>query len=240
LNRRLLVLDVVLVAAVAWAGFELRSYWRNAAARERAMLNRKVDPGPPPRFTPLAPAPGVLASNYAAIADKMLFDRSRSSTVVVEVPPPPPPKPVPPLPAYHGMMNLGDGPVAVMSVNAKAPHQEVRPGEMIGPFKLVDVNSREIALEWDGKVIHKLTDELEDRTTRDTSATTQVQTAPPPLPAAPPAAAAPMGPGGDTGSGFRVCAPNDTMPVGTVVDGYRKNSVMTLFGPQCRWEPVGR
>ena len=119
MNRRLLVLDVVLVAAVAWAGFELRSYWRNAAARERAMLNRKVDPGPPPRFTPLAPAPGVLASNYAAIADKMLFDRSRNSTVVVEVPPPPPPKPVPPLPAYHGMMNLGDGPVAVMSVNAK-------------------------------------------------------------------------------------------------------------------------
>ena len=71
-------------------------------------------------------------------------------------------------------------------------------------------------------------------------ATTQAQTAPPPLPAAPPAAAAPMGPGGDTGSGFRVCAPNDTMPVGTVVDGYRKNSVMTLFGPQCRWEPVGK
>ena len=49
----------------------------------------------------------------------MLFDRSRNSTVVVEVPPPPPPKPMPPLPAYHGMMNLGDGPVAVMSVNAR-------------------------------------------------------------------------------------------------------------------------
>ena len=138
------------------------------------------------------------------------------------------------------MMNLGDGPVAVMSVNARAPHQEVRPGEMIGPFKLVDVNSREITLEWDGKVIHKLTDEMEDRTARDTS---EHHAGPnrsgwrrrrlPPRPHRRDRAAIPAGV-------FAFANPTTAMPVGTVADGYRKNSVMTLFGPQCRWEPVGR
>ncbi len=236
MNRRLIALDVVLVAAVVWAGFQLRNYWRDATAREKATLTRKVDPGPAPRFTPLAAPPGVLASSYAAIADKMLFDRSRNSTVVVEVPPPPPPKPVPPLPVYHGMMNLGDGPVAVMSVNASAPHQEVHIGDVIGPFKLLDVNSREIALEWDGKVIRKLTDELEDRTVREDSEPVRAAAAP----AAPPPVATPQGPGGDTGRGFRACAPNDSTPDGSVVDGYRKTSVTTLFGMQCRWEPAGR
>jgi hypothetical protein len=144
---------------------------------------------------------------------------------------------MPPLPSYHGMMNLGDGPVAVMSVNATAPHQEVHSGDMIGPFKLVDFNSQEIALEWDGKVIHKLVDEMSDHSVHEASQTTQASNAPAPPPA--PAASAPLGPGADTGRGFRVCQSNDSTPVGTVVDGYRKTSALTLFGQQCRWELVG-
>ncbi len=83
--------------------------------------------------------------------------------MVVEVPPPPPPKPMPPLPVYHGMMNIGDGPAAILSVNATSPQMEIHPGETIGPFKLVDVNTQEIALEWDGKVIRKTVDEILDR-----------------------------------------------------------------------------
>jgi hypothetical protein len=134
------------------------------------------------------------------------------------------------------MMNLGDGPVAVMSVNATAPHQEVHKGDMIGPFKLVDFNSEEIALEWDGKVIHKLVDEMSDHTPREAAQTTQASSAPPP---AVPAVSAPLGPGADTGRGFKVCLPNDSTPTGTVVDGYRKTSALTLFGQQCRWEPAG-
>jgi hypothetical protein len=240
LNRKLLVLDVVLVAALVWAGFQVRGYWRGVKTRAAATLNRKVNPSPPPRFTPLPGAPAVMASGYAEIADKMLFDRSRNSVVVVEVPPPPPPRPVPALPVYHGMMNLGDGPAAVMSVNAAAPHQEVHPGEMIGPFKLVDVNSQEIALEWEGKLIRKQTDELQNRMVQDTPQRTdanvrQIAAAPPQL-----VIDAPKGPGDDTGRGFRSCQPNDSNPVGAVVDGYRKSTMSTLFGTVCRWDPVGR
>lgn len=238
MNRKLLILDVALAAAVVWAGFQFRDQWRASRARQSATLNRKIAPGPPPQFTPLPAAPGVLASGYADIADKMLFDRSRNATVVVEVPPPPPPKPMPPLPIYHGMMNLGDGPVAVMSVNASAPHQEVHPGDPIGPFKLVDVNSEEITLEWDGKTIHKQADEMSDHAAREAPQPTQAQTAP--AAPAPPVASTPQGPGEDTGRGFRICQPNDSNPTGTVVDGYLKTSATTLFGRQCRWEPVGK
>jgi hypothetical protein len=166
LNRKLLILDVVLAAVAVYAGFQFRSQWMAAKAREAAILNRKPAPPPPPQFTPLATAPPVLSAGYAEIAQKLLFDRSRNSTVVVDVPPPPPPKPVPPLPVYHGMMNIGDGPAAILSINAGSPQMEIHPGEAIGPFKLVDINSQEIALEWDGKVIRKTVDEILDRTTR--------------------------------------------------------------------------
>ena len=40
----------------------------------------------------------------------------------------------------------------------------------------------------------------------------------------------PTGPGGRTGRATQVCQPNDSTPVGTVVDGYRKIERVTLFG----------
>ncbi len=94
------------------------------------------------------------------IAQKDLFDRSRNPDVPVEVVPPPPKPPVPPLPVYHGAMNLGDGPEAILSVNPGAPQQATRPGEMIGPFKLIDITRQDLTLEWNGELIRKSVDEL--------------------------------------------------------------------------------
>jgi hypothetical protein len=238
LNRKLLILDVVLAAVAVYAGFQFRSQWLAAKAREAAIMNQKPNPLPPPQFTPLSTAPPVLSAGYAEIAQKLLFDRSRNSTVVVDVPPPPPPKPMPPLPVYHGMMNIGDGPAAILSVNAGSPQMEVHPGEMIGPFKLVDVTTQDIALEWDGKIIRKTVDEILDRTTRQVvaDASTPVSAAAPVIPVV----KTPIGPGEDTGRGYKVCAPNDSTPDGSVVDGYRKVAIATPFGSACRWDPAGR
>jgi len=238
LNRKLLILDVVLVALAVYAGFQFRSQWLAAKAREAAIMNQKPAPLPPPQFTPLSTAPPVLSAGYAEIAQKLLFDRSRNSTVVVEVPPPPPPKPMPPLPVYHGMMNIGDGPAAILSVSASSPQMEVHPGETIGPFKLVDVDTQEIVLEWDGKIIRKTVDEILDRATRQVVADAGgTVTVPPPAPAAP-VTQSPLGPGADTGRGYKVCVPNDSTPDGSVVDGYRKVSIPTPFGNACRWDPA--
>ena len=117
---------------------------------------------------------------------------------------------------------------------------EIHPGEMIGPFKLVDVTTQEIALEWDGKIIRKTLDEILDRSTRQAVADANTPAPAAPQPPELPVIKTPLGPGADTGRGYKVCIPNDSTPDGTVVDGYRKVSLPTPFGNACRWDSVGR
>ena len=119
MSRKLLVLDVVLVAIVVYAGFQLR---QGVAGRQGARGGDAADfhegAGGAPVFTPLPAEAPVVAAGYVDIAQKILFDKSRNPTVVVDVPPPPPPKPMPPLPVYHGLMNLG-GLTALLSVTQR-------------------------------------------------------------------------------------------------------------------------
>ena len=240
MKRKLLILNLGLAAFLAYAGYELRQAWLAEKAREAAELNKRLKPAQPPLWTPLPTAPPVAPAGYAAIAEQTLFDRTRNPNVVVDVPPPPPPKPMPPLPLYHGQMNIGTGPMAILSATANAPHQGLHPGETIGPFKLMGVTSEEITLEWEGKTIRKNVDELLDRSApqpQQAAVSTARTEQPPPPPAV---VKTPIGPGADTGAGFKRCELNDSTPPGTVVDGYRKVVNATPFGEACRWDPVGR
>lgn len=239
MRRKLLLLNLVLAALIAFAGYRLRQEWLSTKAREAATLHVRVKPAPPPPFSPLPQSPAVIASGYADVVQKTLFDRSRNPNVVVELPPPPPPKPMPPLPAFHGTLNLGTGPIAILSI-PPGPEKAVEIGESIGQFKLLGVNTEEIAFEWDGKTVRKKLAEL-------AAASPAAQAAAAPagrteaVAAAPaPAAAAPQrsGPGADTGSGHKACVPSDTTPAGTVVGGYRKVVIPTPFGNSCRWDQV--
>jgi hypothetical protein len=239
LKRKLLVLNLGLVVFLAYAGFALRQAWLAEKTREAAELSKPVKPAAPPPFTPLAVAPAVTPAGYAKIAEETLFDRSRNPNVVVDVPPPPPPKPMPPLPLYHGQMNIGTGPMASLSEKPNSAGVFLHPGETIGQFKLVDVNSNEITLEWEGKTIRKNVDELLDRGATQQPVAQAARTEQPAAPA-PAAVKTPTGPGADTGAGFKRCEPSDSTPAGTVVDGYRKVVNPTPFGEACRWDPVGR
>ncbi len=242
MNKKLVALNIVLLSIVAYAVWHLRNAWRAEKAREAAELVKSIRPLPPPPFTPLAAAPSVVPAGYADIAQQDLFDRSRNPTVVVEVPPPPPPKPMPPLPVYHGQMNIGNGPMAIFSLAPNSEHEAVRPGESIGQFKLVDVNTEEITLEWDGKIVRKNVDEMLDRTAGpqgNAAAAQAVRTEQPSAPP-PPVAKTALGPGADTGRGTKICQPNDSLPAGTIQDGYRKVITPLPFGEACLWEPVGR
>jgi hypothetical protein len=237
MSRKLLALDAVLAAVLIWAGVQFRAQWRASRTHVSSVLNKTVPPVAPPPLTPLPVPAAVMPAGYKDIAMKDLFDKSRNPDVVIIPPPPPPPKPMPPLPVFHGYMNL-DGPTAILSMTTTSAHEAIRPGETIGQFKLLSVNAEEIVLEWDGKEIHKLVDDLTNNSAGPQAADNARTSAA--APAAPPPQAAEVraGPGADTQFGIRTCVPNDSTPPGTVQDGYRKVIKPTPFGNSCYWEPA--
>jgi len=242
-NKKLWALNLLLAAAAAYGGVQLRKEWRAAKDREAAELSKKLKTPPTPIFRPLPADQPVLAANYAPVAQKFLFDRERNPNVVVEVKAPPPPPPMPALPIYRGMMQIGSrGPVAFLSLTPDGAHQAIHPGEPIGPFKLVAVNAEEITFEWNGEKVTKRVDELPRSTApppeAQAAADTRGQAA---VPAAPPAAPPPTGPGAVTPfGGERTCSMTDGHNEGDVVDGYKKVVFTTPFGKNCTYQPVSK
>ena len=264
MNRRILILDLVLVVFAAGLVWLLRDRYLEARAREKAVLTKKVSPPPvlaPPTPAPVRPAP---PSDYVDVAQKMLFSKDRNPNVPIDAPKPPPPEPpMPALPIYHGQMNLGD-PIAILSLPTQASTQKgYHAGDSIGDFKLVAFDADKIELEWHGKTIARKPEEL------------VAKEAPPPSPATPvvggsPAAAAasssnsassaaspkavtslgassgssgssnapPSGLGSEIVPGVHNCLPGDDSPAGTVLNGYQKRVFPSMFGAICRWEQV--
>jgi len=237
LNRKLWILNLALVAIAAYAGVQIRNEIHAARVREKSVLRAPARVLPTPKIAPFPSDPPVMASSYEKVAQADLFDKSRNPTVIVEVPPPPPPKPVPPLPVYHGAMNLGGGLRVMLSVNKDSPQQAIRPGEAIGQFKLVDVNTEEMTLEWEGQTIRKKVEELTAAPSPAEPAAARVEAPTGPTQPPPPVKS---GPGEMTQFGFKTCAINDGNDEGKVMDGYKKVMHTTPFGPSCTWEPVGK
>jgi hypothetical protein len=235
MKRKLLFANLALLALILAGGVHLRREWVEAHAREQAVLRKRIQPAPPPRMTPLPASEPVKAAGYNEIAQKMLFSKDRNPVVVVELPPAPKPIPMPPLPLFHGVLDLGDGPMAIMSEGAKGPHRDYQPGDKVGPFKLVAINNEELVLEWEGQTIRKNVDEILDRGTVPPPAPSAA--AAPAAPPPPPVAKAAAAPGGELSPGIKACQPGDTSPDGTVADGMRKVVKSSPFGGvRCYWE----
>jgi hypothetical protein len=236
LRRKLLILDVALIAAAVYAGVRVHSSFQAVKERENAVLARRAAPPAPPQVPALAPVPPVLPVDYADIAQKMLLDKSRNSTVIVETPPAPPPVPVPPLPFYHGQMRLpGEAPLVILSETAGAQHQGIHPGDMIGPFKLLEATSRELAFGWQDKIIRKNVDDLIDHSGASAAASAPAAPRSAQAAAAPPPSPVKAGPGQDLNPDVKACVPNDSYEDGASVDGYRKSVTHSPFGVSCQW-----
>ncbi len=233
MKRKLLLVNLALAALSVAGGVHLRRAWIDARAREQAVLRKRIRPAPaPPVYTPPADEP-VKAAGYSDIAQKMLFSKDRNPVVVVAPPPPPKPVPMPPLPLFHGVLDVGDGPIAIMSLGPKGPHRDYQPGDEVGPFKLVAVDNEVLVLEWQGQTIKKKVDEFLDRSAAAAAAgPAPANSAAPP----PPVQKASAEPGGDLGGGIKACQPGDNSPAGTVADGMRKVLKVTPFGARCFWE----
>ena len=242
MNRKLVVLNAVLLLVVVFGGVQLRNQHEAAKARQAALLAVRVSPVPAPPFVALPNDPPVLSSGYKDVAMKDLFHPSRNPDVEVPPPPaPPPPPPMPELPRFHGQMNLGDGPLVLLVEKAGTPEKAIKPGETIGQFKLVDVNTSEITFAWtfNGDLVRRSLSSMMDRIaeTGPAGGSDAPRSQAPPPPQAPQIKSA-IGPGALTGMGTRICEVNDNTPAGTVVNGFKKTEGRTPFGAFCVWDPV--
>jgi hypothetical protein len=239
LKKKLILLDLLLTAAIALLGWRLQQRWVEARVREQRAIAQKlpsIEAPPPPVIPPVVPTP---AAPYADVAQKMLFSKDRNPTI--EIPEPPPPKPMPALPLAHGLVLFGETPTVILSEKPGAPHRGYKPGDTIGPFKLLAVNNSEIEFEWEGKIVKRPVQELLEQGARSAP---PPQAAQAPQPSAAPKQEAPQslatpksGPGADMG-GNRACVAGDNSPAGTIADGMRKVMQDSPFGKKCWWEPA--
>src|SRR5690242_18071588 len=138
MNRKILALNLALLALLGTLGWMLRVHWRETRAQELATLAKAAAAKaqlPPPSLP--VPEP-VVPATYLEVAQKTLFSKDRNPNVIIETVPPPAPKPEeppPPRPEYHGQMGIGD-PVAFLSVE-KGGQKGFHAGEKVGAFKLV-------------------------------------------------------------------------------------------------------
>ncbi len=240
MKRKLWLLNFLLIAAI-WAGvWRLRRDSSEFHRRERLELQQKVAAPRLPAAALAPTSPSVNASSYIDIAQKTLFSKDRNPDVIVDPPKPPdPPKPLPPLPVVSGVMDIGDGPIGVMSERQNATSRGIRPGDTIGEFKLVAVNGDAITLSWQDRTVTKKVQDLIDRGVADAGAAaatpgTTTSSAPPP----PPPVVGKAEPGVKLSEEVSSCQTNDPSPAGTVVNGMRKVVSQTPFGAACRWEAV--
>jgi len=237
---KLRFLDLALLVLAGLLGWQVRREWIQSHARDQVLLHGGLPPAKVPGLNPLDKVDPLTAAAYIEIALKNLFSQDRNPNVIVDPPKPEPEKPTPPFPVAHGVM-LWDGvpPTIVLSEKSNGPQKGYHPGESIGQWKLVSLDSSFVDLEWDGKEFKKRIDELIDR---NPIAEVPQPVASKAAPAAAPAVKALSSPGRsgpgaiETGPGQKSCNADDPSPDGTIVDGMKKIVIATPFGSSCRWE----
>ncbi len=238
-----MVLNLLLVGALAAVGWQAREEMRRSEAERKAHLNVPVKT-PVLAPVPAVPKPAAAAPiQYEDVAKKNLFAKDRTPDVVVEAPKPVEVKKMPPLPVVYGVMSLPSGVRAIMAESKGLAGHGTREGDKIGEFQVASLDAEKVAFLWNGERIERKIEDLIDRSgpTRtegggggQAAASSRGPAAPPPP--APTVAAAPKM-GDSTGESTRACVPGDKSPGGTVLDGYRKVVVQTPFGIMgCRWE----
>lgn len=254
MNRKLIFLNVVLLALAGWLFWLLRVKWVELHQHEHTVLalspevrKRLMIPSPIPQFKPMT------AAEYNSIAQNDIFAKDRNPNVPIEVPPapppPPPPPPMPELPAYYGTMALFGDPVVVLKL-PKGAQKNYHAGDKVGPFQLVSFNREKVVFDWNGKMVERKPEDLKEKESAPQDAPVTAPTAAPVVSgnnggtsrviggASGDAAKLSDALGPDNGGGIRQCVKGDTSPAGTIVDGYKKRIATNMFGATCMWEKV--
>lgn len=158
-NKKLLALNIVLAILVVATASGL--YSRITAANERyAILHPEGPPKDVPDYGGPAAARRIRAGDHLPIVDRLLFSADRNPIIEVAEPVAPPPDPRPPLPRLVGLMELGEGPVALMSPDLESRAGPVAVGEKIGDFTFLGTEGEKVLLQWKEEKIAALPSEL--------------------------------------------------------------------------------
>jgi hypothetical protein len=246
-----IALNLLLLAGIGVVAWQARVRWNEAREARLSAVNLKGRPASLPRVAPEPKPDAPPATKYVDVATNDLFSKDRNPTIVVEPPKAEKPREMPPLPVVYGVMGLPSGIKALMAEKAGAPSKPVHAGDTIGEFKIASLDPQTVVFNWEGKDVSRKVEDLIDRSSHgepaagpagnpaapapNTAGANQQPANPPP-----PTKPAPLA-GVDVGSATRparTCAPGDTSPAGTVVDGYRKVITATPLVSICRWVPV--
>jgi hypothetical protein len=246
-----IAINLLLLAGIGAAVWQARVRWIEARDARLSAVNVKFRAAP--GLPPLAPEPkpdAPPATRYVDVATNNLFSKDRNPTVVVEPPKAEKPREMPPLPVVYGVMGLPSGTKALMAETPSAPSRSVHAGDTVGEFKIASLDPRTVVFNWQGKDVTRNIEDLMDRSNHNPAAASGPALPPPNgsaagapasgIPPPPPSRPNPAA-GVDVGSAARparTCAPGDTSPAGTVVDGYRKVITATPLVSICRWVPV--
>ena len=250
MSRKLLLINVMLLGLLILGVAELVRQVRGAQQRYALLL----DPMPPkeaPAYPAPASPPRVRQRDYMPVVDRLLFSQDRNPVVEVEVPA------VeieqrPALPLLVGLMDLGDGPIAMMAASAKGTPRPVTVGEKVGDFTFVAAQGETLTLEWNGQRFEATEAELNGADGAEPNPKRRVQArASEPRPAAKSSTRLGsdrsksvstkyyIGPPLSGQSGRRSADPTDGVPDGAESDGYTRRVRQTPFGSQHWWEKKG-
>jgi len=247
-TRKLILLDIALLAALAALAWQMHREWIEAHARTQALLSVRIEPRPENRLVPLPKVAPLAPAAYVEVAQMDLFSKDRNPQVVVEQEPEKV-KPVPAFPVARGVLLWeGTPPTILLAARSGAPQRAYRAGDRIGEWTVVSIDNQFVVFSWEGQEFKKRIDEIMDRGAQ-VAEVAQPAAASTPTPAAPAKSqskslgggdTSPKGPGVDVGaSDVRMCDPADDSPAGTIQDGFKKVITATPFNPKsCRWEQV--
>ncbi|MEP6961462.1 MAG: hypothetical protein ABI995_05265 [Acidobacteriota bacterium] len=254
MTRKVIVLNLLLLALLVWVGIRWRQSWLESKAREQAALTRQAKPAtavPPPAVPPVG---AISPAEYLSVAQQNMFSKDRNPNVIVEPPPPTPPPPppppeppVPPLPKYYGQMAFGQ-PVIVLSTD-KATQKGYHVGDKVGEFTIAEFDSESVTLGWNGKSLKRAVKDLAPKEEERRAAAPPVAARTATNVAARPNVSK-MGEGpsaaapaervepevGKPNGAYRDCVAGDNSPAGTVKSGYKKVMTIGLMGNECHWE----
>jgi hypothetical protein len=261
MKRKLMLLNLALLAFLVASGFEFDR--RVEQAHSRYEILQRFDAA---KQTPQFPAPQgparVRQAEYLPIVDHLLFYQDRNAVVEVEAPEE---KVVerPALPVLSGVVNFGEGPIALMADDSKSDPRPVKVGEKVGEYTFLGFAGNNLKLSWQSEEFEvsqdRLAAELESRpraagsrsagpaaggssspAARRAAASRRPTTRPEPS-AQQAAADNRKTIGGRFNIGHEIrpgvfrADPKDTAPAGTEFEGYRKVVNPTPFGNQSWW-----